>query len=94
MASKALSKEEILSMLQEGGELWYFFLHGGVAVHDRDGNPIRDCHCPIDVFLALREDNVIVMTEREKTGYPFYANNHISSTYKLAQANHKTKPRA
>ena len=77
------AEQAVLEVLRNGGSLRYFFLHGGVAVHGADGAPLRDITCPMEVFFDLRKREVVEMTEREKSGYPYYANNHKSSVYRL-----------
>jgi len=76
-----LTKEAILDLLSEGAELWYLYLDGGVAVHQH-GKPTGGI-CPIEVFLDLRERQVIERDRRNDTGYPFYANHSKSEVYKL-----------
>jgi hypothetical protein len=80
-----LTREEVMAILQEGGELWYFYLDGGVGIHDKNGEPMKDrrIFCPIRIFLELREQKVIDMTRRNSIGYPYYANNHKSDVYSI-----------
>jgi hypothetical protein len=64
----ACTREELLAILNEGGELWYFYIEGGVAIHDKDGKPMRDHYCPIELFLELQGQGVIVRARRQNTG--------------------------
>lgn len=73
-----------MAILQEGGELWYFYLDGGVGIHNKNGEPMKNrASCPIEIFLELREQKVIEMTRRNSTGYPYYANHHKSDVYSI-----------
>lgn len=76
------NEEEIRSLLSEGAELWYFYLDGGVAIHQR-GEPLKGKYCPTSLFLSLRENGAIERKRRNNTGYPFYANNVKSDVYTL-----------
>jgi hypothetical protein len=81
-----LTREEIIAILQEGGELWYFYLDGGVGVHNKDGKPMeKHIFCPMKIFLDLREYGVIARMRRNDTGYPYYANNHKSDVYSISR---------
>ncbi|MCA9355468.1 hypothetical protein KC865_02880 [Candidatus Kaiserbacteria bacterium] len=82
--NQALTSEEVLEVLGEGGSLKYFFLDGGVAVMLPDGSPKPECYCPIEVFLQLRSNGTIQATEKNVTGYPYFANNHRSDVYRIA----------
>ncbi len=75
MANTGYTEEDVLKVLKDGGQLWYFYLDGGVAIHSRNGAPIPGCYCPIQIFLALREKGAITPTEKKNTGYPYYADN-------------------
>lgn len=90
----AVDNEEgsVLKSLKEGGSLRYFFLHGGVAVHGQDGSPDRTQTCAIGTFLDLRDKELIEQTEREVTGYPYYANNRKSSIYRITQKGLQAAP--
>jgi hypothetical protein len=72
--------EEVLDVLQRRGELWYFYLDGGVMIH-LDGKPLRGCSCPMKVFEDFRLRGVIIPVRKNETGYPFYANNAKSQVY-------------
>lgn len=85
MTSKALDKDEVMKVLCDGGTLWQFRDGNGVAIHDEDGNPIQGCYCPNEIFLAIRKEGVIFLKEKNKAGYPFYANNYRSDVYLLKQ---------
>lgn len=77
---KTLSRGEVLETLNQGAELWYFYVGGGVAVHYRGQQAGL---CPVDVFLDLQEREIIEKVRRNETGYPFYANHDRSDVYKL-----------
>ena len=84
--STTCSREEVLAILNnEGGELWYFYLEGGVAVHDKDGKPLGGRFCSVEIFLELRRQGVIVHTRRNETGYPYYADHMKSDVYQIAK---------
>jgi hypothetical protein len=85
MSNVACSREEVLATLNDGGELWYFYLEGGVTIHDKDGKPLRDRHCLIEIFLELQRQGVIVPTRKQNHGYPYYANNAKSQVYAIAK---------
>lgn len=88
---KRLTREEVIDALKQGADLWYFYLDGGVAIH-QNGRP-TETSCPIDVFLNLRETGFIERSRQNGTGYPFYANNAKSDVYKIkpqAGAIHET----
>ncbi len=84
-----LSNEEmaeainLLGILHEGGSIRYFAVAGGQAVHGKDGKPMPSEKCSITVFLDLRENGMIEMTERNVMGYPYYADNHRSDVYRM-----------
>lgn len=82
---KNLEFIKILRMLAEGGSLWYFYLDGGVAVHDGKGEPTKE-RCDIQTFLDLREKGLIDAGEKKEHGYPFYANNLKSQIYRISEA--------
>ena len=79
------TEAEVLKVLEEGGSLRYFFLEGGVAVHGKDGAPLRTVTCSTETFLKLREEKKIDQTEKLNTGYPYYANNVKSAVYRLTK---------
>lgn len=76
---------KILRVLVEGGSLWHFYLDGGVAVHNKEGEPTNE-RCNIQTFLDLREKGLINAGEKKETGYPFYANNTKSQVYRISEA--------
>lgn len=80
------TKDEVLSFLHEGLELWYLYVDGEVAIHNKDGEPMRAVpYCPITVFLALQSEGVIKKVRSNATGYPHYANASKSDVYKLSE---------
>lgn len=82
-----LSYLQVLEGLKHGGTLRYFFLDGGVAVPGNDGSPQAKCFVEITTFLGLRERGFID-TKGESDivgGYPYYANNHKSQIYRIAE---------
>lgn len=83
-----LSPQQIalLERLRDGASLRYFAVHGGVALHSNTGEPDREARIRIADFLDLREKGFIEMTERNKLGYPHYANNHRSDVYRISEA--------
>jgi|GEM_PF-5439115 len=83
--SNASGVQELMKVLEDSGSLRYFFVEGGVTVHDKTDTPVRGMRVSTATFLDLRNRGVIEMTQREKGGYPHYANNHKSSVYKLAK---------
>lgn len=87
---EAVEVKKVLGLLKDGGSLRYFFLEGGVAIHGKDGAPMNPPQCcSVQVFLDLRERKLIDMTQREVTGYPYYANHHKSSVYCITKAGRK-----
>lgn len=80
-----IATEKLMGLLKAGGSLRYFYIAGGVMVHDPAGDPARGVPCSTAEFLELREAGVIEMTRREVGGYPHYANSHKSSEYRLAK---------
>ena len=81
------SKEQVLTMLlKEGAELWNLYLDGGVTIHDKNGEPLKDRpSCPVPVFIELRKEGVITRVRRNETGYPYYADRSKSDFYKIAK---------
>lgn len=81
---RACAEEEVLGYLRNGGELWYFYIEGAVTIH-KNGKRIKDCFCPVKVFLELREKEIITKINSLRTGYPHYTSNTRAHVYALAQ---------
>lgn len=78
--NRALTREEVLQILVSGGSLWYFYLEGGIGLHDSSGNPIKDCYCPAELFSELDAEGRIKF-QQKIGGWPFYANNAKIAIY-------------
>ncbi len=84
--------KRVMKLLEAGGSLRYFYLEGGVAVHNADDTPNRKEKCDTVTFLGLREQGVIEQTQRDVSGYPYYANNARASVYRLKKDQQQPKP--
>lgn len=82
MATAQLTRDEVLSALRDGGSLWYFYLRGSCRSR-QERRAVKGAFCPMSVFEALREEGIIQCTDREKSGYPYYANGDKNSRYSL-----------
>ncbi len=78
------AKDAVLNELKRGGTLRYFFLDGGVAVHDSNDAPTK-IHCSTQLFEEFRRAGKVEITARAVSGYPYYANRAKSDVYKLAK---------
>jgi hypothetical protein len=74
--------DKLLDILYHSGSLRYFYLDGGVAVHDSSGVPVKNVNCSIDQFCKLRVENKIQFIRNIDTGYPYYADRVKFSLYK------------
>lgn len=80
--NKEISQERVLEVLGAGGHLCYFFLSGGVALHDKSDTPIQG-YFDIQAFLDLRKTGVIEKSDSRSTGYPHYADNAKYDVYTI-----------
>ena len=78
-----MADEALLAALKAGAAIRYFFLSGGVTVHDPSGEPSKTLTCDIQTFLDLRERGVIVQSATNLTGYPYYADGSRSDEYRI-----------
>ena len=83
MSDASNEKSAVLAFLKAGGSLRYFAVAGGVAGHEANGTPSKQQTCSISTFLKLREEKLIDLSDRNVTGYPYYANNHRADVYKI-----------
>ena len=83
MSEASNEKSAVLAFLKAGGSLRYFAVAGGIAAHEANGTLGKQQTCSIGTFLELREKGFIDLSDRNVTGYPYYANNHRADVYKV-----------
>lgn len=82
------SAKQILDLLSAGSSLTYFYLDGGVGIHDQKNVPMKKEDggfefCEIKLFLELCQKEFIVQTEQKEHGYPYYANRTKYAIYRI-----------
>lgn len=82
--AQAKTKEEVLALLGEGAELWFFPIEGGVGIHDQCGKPMDGYpFCPIEVFKGLEKQGLIEYVGIE-IGQPYYHSGRVKpQVYRL-----------
>lgn len=83
MQSTRFTREQVIDLLTQDYSLAYFYLEGGVVVQDKEDKPLREGVCPDEIFLALRKEGVINLTERKEHGFPYYADRAKYDVYRI-----------
>ncbi len=89
-----VSAKQILDLLSAGSSLTYFYLDGGVGIHNPKDEPMKregGAHelCEIALFLDLRQKEFIEQTEKKEHGYPYYADRTKYAIYRITDKGRK-----
>jgi hypothetical protein len=83
MPSTHFTREQVITLLKQDYSLAYFYLEGGVVVQDKEDEPLKEGVCPDEVFLALRKEGLITLTDRKQHGFPYYADRAKYDVYRI-----------